>query len=100
MKLTRCIEHVETARDEAEACQPIAKSAGHVAFVDGFERIAFGPQLFRAPIANVIDTSGRRSGRWECSIEHARRFPTLFPFLEPAGDVTTSRAQASLELTD
>ncbi len=169
MKLTRCIEHVETARDEAEAaemvagmieqdgslgarviggngrpfsaqgffdagavildelkaaedaggrsvlpdgshvrlvpaaileaCQPTAKSAGHVAFVDGFEWFTVGTELFRAPIGNVIDTSGHRSGRWESSLEHARRFPTIFPFLEPAADVTSAAAQQTLKLT-
>ncbi len=73
------------------------KSAGHITFVEGFEWIEEGDDLIRAPISAAFDvTTGNRIGRWEGSLEAARRFPALFPFLPPAADVSTARAQLSL----
>ncbi len=76
------------------------KSVGHVAFFDGSEWFEVDGELFRAALDSIIDNTGRRFGRWESSLEAARRFPTLFPFLEPAADVTASRSQAILELNN
>lgn len=50
------------------------KSKGHICFRGSFEFFEGAGEVFRAHVSNVIDTTGRRSGRWECSIAHFERF--------------------------
>ena len=42
----------------------------------GSEWAVSGADLYRRPDAHVGTYGG---WRWECSVEHARRFPALFP---------------------
>ena len=57
-----------------------AKSKGHICFSGNFEFYERGGEVFRAHVTNVLDTSGYRHGRWECSKAHFERFKNLFPY--------------------
>lgn len=49
---------------------------------DGFDWYVRNGELWRALSTNPLDVDGyRMGGRWECSVEHAKRFPTLYGWL-------------------
>lgn len=56
-------------------------SLGHVAFVDDYEYYTCSDQLYKAPVSAVIMPNGYRSGRWECTLDHAKNYPSVYPFL-------------------
>jgi hypothetical protein len=61
------------------------KSIGHLCFVEGFEWLVAGGDLYRAPVGNAMDIDTHvRHGRWECTVECARRYAALYPFLPKA----------------
>jgi hypothetical protein len=63
----------------------LEKSQGHLCFKDGLEWYVFGGDLYRAPIGNAFDCDTHvRFGRWESTVEHARRYPGVFGFLPEA----------------
>ncbi len=62
------------------------QSQGHLAYdSNGNEWYERDGEVYRAPVYRPVMTDGYRCGRWECSMEHAARFPGLFPF-NPTGD--------------
>lgn len=52
----------------------VKKSKGHIGFTDDFEYFERGGEVFRAPFSDVIMPDGRRSERWEGSVEHFGRY--------------------------
>lgn len=61
----------------------MTKSIGHIAFVDGFEYYERDGQIYKASISNVMDVrTSQRIGRWECSLEHAKIYPSVYPFVK------------------
>ena len=53
------------------------KSKGHICFAGRFEFFEHGGEVFRADVSNVMQTDGRRFGRWECSRAHFERFEAV-----------------------
>jgi N12 class adenine-specific DNA methylase len=56
-----------SAEPSAETVTEPAKSAGHIAFKDGFEYYRVGTDLHRAPIDSPVMPDGSRSGRFEAT---------------------------------
>lgn len=57
------------------------KSIGHLAFNNEKEWYTRKGDLILAPTSSPIDTMGIRPGRWECPLEHAIRYPGVYPWL-------------------
>lgn len=64
----------------------LAKSRGHITFRDGFEYYIAtdrvnGDRIIKAPIDNALTIHGWRGGRFESTVEHAKRYPAVYGFL-------------------
>jgi hypothetical protein len=58
------------------------KSKGHICFIEDYEWYAVNGELYRAHVTCVLDVDSKaRIGRWECSVEQARRYPQVYSFL-------------------
>jgi len=56
-------------------------SKGHLAWEGGSEWYVRDGEIYRAPERAPVMPDGYRSGRWQCSLRHARQHPTVYDFL-------------------
>lgn len=60
------------------------KSNNHLVFLNEFEYIIRKDEIYKCHIDNVLDPSGDRIGRFECTVAHVLEYRSVSPMAEIA----------------